>query len=68
MLDGEDQTANAREPVINWLKTDESHSWKNELALNFRDDHICLLAENERLMLANMEHGFLWLDKVTLKR
>ena len=33
MLTGEDQTANAREPENNYLKTDESNSWKNELSL-----------------------------------
>ena len=30
MLTSEDQTANAREPENNLLKTDESDSWKNE--------------------------------------
>ncbi|MFQ3192378.1 MAG: hypothetical protein ACI936_003530 [Paraglaciecola sp.] len=32
MLISEDQTANAREPEINSLKTDESDSLKDELA------------------------------------
>ena len=38
---GEDQTANAREPENSYLKTDESHSWKNEHELNFRDGNRC---------------------------
>jgi hypothetical protein len=32
MLTSEDQTADAREPENNLLKTDERDSWKNELA------------------------------------
>jgi hypothetical protein len=30
MFDGEDQTANAREPVMSQLKIFESDSWKKE--------------------------------------
>jgi len=51
----EDQTANARAPENNLLKTGESDSWKNEHVLNFRDENLCMLAETKRQMLANME-------------
>ena len=45
---GEDQTANAREPEINLLKTDESDSWKKEHQLNCRDGNRCYLAKTKQ--------------------
>jgi len=67
MLISEDQTANARAPVIKQIKTVEGNSWKNEHELNFRDENFCLLAKTRQLLLANMETTVLLLKNSQLQ-